>query len=90
MDAAAAVVAARLRVRQPAPPTGRRRRGTKPEQREGWLLDVQIAACAWVNGAAVTTENLRDFDCLADLIAAIYPEASRLHVDAAPDLAGEL
>jgi len=46
LDAAGAVVAGRLRAAQPTPPTGARRAGTKPEQRAGWLLDLQIAACA--------------------------------------------
>ena len=83
-EAAGAVVAGRLRAAQPTPPTGLRRAGTKPEQRAGWVLDLQIAACAWSHGYAVATDNRRDFDAIAHLIAALYPTVPRLEVIDAP------
>ena len=64
LDRSAAIVAGRLRALHPVPPTGERRKGTKPEQRAGWLLDIQIAACAWTHGRDVATENRRDFEAL--------------------------
>lgn len=86
LDAAGAIVAGRLRAAQPTPPTGLRRAGTKPEQRAGWVLDLQIGACAWVHGHAVATANRRDFDAIADLIAALYPGVSPLEVIDGPAL----
>lgn len=83
-EATGAVVAGRLRAAQPTPPTGLRRAGTKPEQRAGWVLDLQIAACAWSHGYAVATDNRRDFDAIAHLIAALYPTVPRLEVIDAP------
>jgi predicted nucleic acid-binding protein len=78
LDRAAAIVAGRLRALHPTPPTGPRRKGTKPERRAGWALDIQIAACAWTHGYEIATENARDFEALRDLIAELYPEASPL------------
>lgn len=86
LDAAGAVVAGRLRAAQPMPPTGARRTGTKPEQRAGWVLDLQIAACAWAHGHAVATDNRRDFDAIADIIAVLYPAVPALEVIDAPAL----
>jgi predicted nucleic acid-binding protein len=71
---------------QPTPPTGLRRAGTKPEQRAGWLLDLQIAACAWAHGHAVATDNRRDFDAISDLLGALYPTVPALDVIDAPAL----
>lgn len=84
LDRAAAIVAGRLRALHPAPPTGTRRKGTKPEQRAGWVLDIQIAACAWTHGRDIATENVRDFAALSELIRRLYPDASPLAVTAAP------
>ncbi len=84
LDAAGAVVAGRLRAVQPTPPTGLRRTGTKPEQRAGWVLDLQIAACAWAHGHTVATDNRRDFDAISDLVAALYPAVPALEVIDAP------
>lgn len=86
LDGAGAVVAGRLRAVQPVPPTGLRRAGTKPEQRAGWVLDLQIAACAWAHGHTVATDNRRDFDAISDLVAALYPSVQALEVIDAPAL----
>ena len=84
LDATAAIVAGRLRALQPTPPTGGRRRGTKPEQRAGWLLDLQIASCAWSHGYELATDNRHDFDFIAGLIASLYPNVSTLEVVGPP------
>ncbi|HSZ15051.1 MAG TPA: hypothetical protein VK790_13530 [Solirubrobacteraceae bacterium] len=84
LDRTAAIVAGRLRAIHPAPPTGARRAGVKPEQRAGWVLDIQIAACAWVHGRAIATENSRDFEVLRDLIVRLYPDATPLTVSSLP------
>jgi predicted nucleic acid-binding protein len=80
LDRAAAILAGRLRALHPTPPTGVRRKGVKPEQRAAWVLDIQIAACAWTHGRDIATENVRDFETLSDLIAQLYPSASPLTV----------
>jgi predicted nucleic acid-binding protein len=80
LDATAALVAGRVRAARPTPPTGARRAGTKPEQRAGWVLDIQIGACAWAHGYALTTHNRQDFDVIRDVIVALYPTAPPLDV----------
>jgi predicted nucleic acid-binding protein len=75
LDRPAAILAGRLRAMQPAPPTGARRKGTKPEQRASWVLDIQIAACAWTHGREVATENRADFEALSRLIARLHPDS---------------
>lgn len=77
LDGEAAVVAGRLRALHPdrAAAGGKGSRG-----RAGWRLDTQIAACAWVHGHALATENTGDFLLLRDRIAALYPGASPLVV----------
>lgn len=84
LDRTAAIVAGRLRAMQPTPPTGARRKGVKPEQRAGWVLDIQIAACAWTHGRQIATENRRDFEALRDLIAKLYPNTLPLVVAPPP------
>jgi predicted nucleic acid-binding protein len=84
LDRTAAILAGRLRAMQRTPPTGTRRKGVKPEQRAGWVLDIQIAACAWVNGRQIATENRHDFEVLSDLIAKLYPDGSPLLVTPSP------
>jgi predicted nucleic acid-binding protein len=79
-DRPAAVVAGRLRALHPTPPSGARRKGVKSEQRAGWVLDIQIAACAWTHGRGIATDNLRDFTTLRELIADLYPHVSPLTV----------
>ena len=84
LDRTAAIVAGQLRAMHPMPPTGARRKGVKPEQRAGWVLDIQIAACAWTHGHEIATENRRDFEALRDLIAQLYPDTSPLLVTPPP------
>jgi predicted nucleic acid-binding protein len=84
LDRPAAIVAGRLRAVQPIPPTGTRRKGAKPEQRAGWVLDIQIAACAWTHGRQIATENRHDFEALRDLIAKLYPGTPPLAVTPSP------
>jgi predicted nucleic acid-binding protein len=83
-DRTAAILAGRLRAMQPTPPTGVSREGVKPEQRAGWVLDIQIAACAWTHGREIATENRRDFEALRDLIAKLYPNTVPLVVAPPP------
>jgi predicted nucleic acid-binding protein len=80
LDRHAATVAGRVRGEHPIPPTGARRKGVKPEQRAAWVLDIQIAACAWTNGRSIVTENVRDFERLSELIATLYPGVPKLVV----------
>jgi predicted nucleic acid-binding protein len=80
LDRAAAILAGRLRALHPTPPTGVRRKGVRPEQRSAWVPDIQIAACSWTHGRDLATENVRDFETLSDLIAALYPDTSPLVV----------
>lgn len=83
-DDHAAVVAGRLRARHPTGP-GRRRKGQgKPDARAGWVLDLQIAACAWVAGRAVATDNRADFDHIAAALAGFYPDVPVLEVLESP------
>lgn len=84
LDRSAAILAGRLRATQPTPPAGRRRKGTKPEQRAGWVLDIQIAACAWTHGRQLATENRDDFQALSDLIANLYPDTTKLIIAPSP------
>lgn len=84
LDRPAAIAAGRLRAMQPTPPTGARRKGVKPEQRAGWVLDIQIVACAWTHGRQIATENRHDFEALRDLIAKLYPNSSPLVVTPSP------
>lgn len=84
LDRSAAILAGRLRATHPVPPTGARRRGTKPEQRAGWVIDIQIAASAWTHGRQIATENRQDFEALSDLIATLYPNTTPLVISASP------
>ena len=53
------------------------------ELRAGWVLDLQIAACAWAHGHTVATDNRRDFDAISDLVAALYPSEAWVTADLA-------
>jgi len=76
-----AVLAGRLLALHPHPPTGgRRRHGTRAQQRAAWALDVQIAACAFAGGYGVLTENVDDFAALRDAIARLLPSVPPLAV----------
>ena len=84
LDRPSAILAGRLRATHPIPPTGVPRKGVKPEQRAGWVLDIQIAACAWTHGRDIATENRHDFEVLRGLIAQLYPNTTRLGVTPSP------
>lgn len=83
-DCRAAELAGRLLAHHPHPPThNHRRHGTRAQQRAAWMLDVQIAACAFVGGYGVLTENLTDFTVLRAAIARLLPGVSPLMISAA-------
>ncbi len=86
LDAAAAVIAGRLRAAQPIPPTGARRSGSRAEQRAGWVLDLQIAACVYSHGYGLATDNQRDMTEARNLIRVLYPDAAPLDVQPPPSL----
>jgi predicted nucleic acid-binding protein len=87
LDRHGALVAGRLRAAHPLPPTsGPARKATKPDQRAAWVLDIQIAACAWSAGAWLRTDNRHDFEVLSGLLSELYPETSPLRVEGAPDV----
>jgi predicted nucleic acid-binding protein len=80
LTADAAEVAGALRAQQGVPPTGtRRRKGSRGEQHVGWMMDLFVAATAWVHGYDLVTRNVGDFERIAELLPA--PDAeSRLQV----------
>lgn len=85
LDGRAALLAGRLRALAPSPP--RARRGdtrTKTRRRAAWHLDLQIAATCWAGGYDVATENRRDFERIAEILAELVPEAPRLRVSGRP------
>ena len=76
-----AVLAGHLLSYMPHPPTrNHRRHGTRAQQRAAWVLDIQIAACAFAGGYDVLTENVDDFGVLRDAIAEMLPDAPPLAV----------
>lgn len=84
-DRRAAELAGRLLSLHPHPPTrNHRRHGTRSQQRAAWVLDVQIAACAFARGYGVLTENIDDFAMLRDAIAKLLPNVRPLVVSDAP------
>ena len=88
----AALLSGRLRALRPAPPAGGGRRSDprpKPERRVAWAADIQIAACAWLNGQAVCTADQGHFALLSEAIAELFPEYGRLEVLPAPPSALE-
>ena len=80
----AALLAGRLRARQPVPPTNtparQRSRGPKPERRVAWITDIQIAATAWLAGESVCTADRGHFKVLSDSIGQMFPEQGSLKV----------
>jgi predicted nucleic acid-binding protein len=87
LDRHGALVAGRLRAAHPLPPTGGpTRRATKPDQRAAWVLDIQIAACAWSAGAWLRTDNRHDFEVLSRLLSELYPGTTPLRVEGAPEV----
>ena len=73
LDAAGLVVAGRLRARLPIPPSPRRKGQTKPDQRVGWVADIEIAATAWRWQLPLATQNQGDFEALARGLEHLYP-----------------
>jgi predicted nucleic acid-binding protein len=90
-DRYAALLAGRVLAALPHPPTGPHRRdGTRTQQRAAWVLDVQIAACAFAAGFGILTENVADFALLRDTLAAMLPDVPPLVVsDAREPVAAE-
>lgn len=80
LDREAAIVAGRLRALHPVPPAGAAGRAGG-RTRTGWRLDEQIAACAWVHGRTLATDDARHFRLLGDLIAGLYPGTTPLAVE---------
>lgn len=84
----AALVAGRLRALHPMPPSsaGRRRAEarSKPERRVAWVADIQIAACAWLQGEALCTADVSHFGLLSQGIAQLFPQEGALEVLSAP------
>lgn len=78
LDAAGLVVAGRLRARILIPPSPRRKGQTRPDQRVGWVADIEIAATAWRWHLPLVTLNEGDFAVLADILAEWYPDLPRL------------
>lgn len=78
LDREAAVVAGRLRALHPVPPAAAGQ--PRGRTRAGWRLDAQIAACAWVHGRRLATDNERDFRLLGELISELYPGTTGLSV----------
>ena len=80
-DRRAAELAGHLLARHSHPPTvNHRRDGTRAQQRAAWVLDAQIAACAYAGGYGVLTENVADFAVLRDAIAELLPDVPALRV----------
>ena len=80
-DRRAAEIAGRLLATHPHPPTrNHRREGTRAQQRAAWVLDIQIASCAFAGGYGVLTENVDDFAVLRDAIGRLLPQAPPLTV----------
>lgn len=77
-----ALLAGQLRAMLPIPPTGglQRDRRTKPERRVAWVVDIQIAAAAWLAGEAVCTADQKHFGVLGEAIARLFPKEQGLEV----------
>jgi predicted nucleic acid-binding protein len=87
LDSRAAQLAGEARALRPAPPEPKRgERRSKAERRVAWLLDLQIAAAAYVHGHDVATGNARDFEAIASAFAELAPGAPPLEVVEPPPL----
>lgn len=84
-DMRAAHLAGEARALAPTPPAGRRpERRSKAEHRAGWLIDLQIAATAYVHGHDIVTSNKGDFDAIARTFDQLAPGAPPLRVVTPP------
>lgn len=81
----AALLAGRLRALRPAAPASRRGGSrSKPERRVAWVADIQIAACAWLNGEAICTADQQHFGLLGEGISELFPNQGHLEILPAP------
>jgi predicted nucleic acid-binding protein len=80
-----AILAGRLRALHPAAPSSRRADGrSKPERRVAWVADIQIAACAWLQGEAICTADQDHFRLLGEGISRFFPMEGPLELLPAP------
>lgn len=81
-----AMLAGRLRAIHPVAPTSRRRADnrSKPERRVAWVADIQIAACAWLQGEGVCTADKGHFEILGEAISQLFPTETSLEILSAP------
>ena len=89
----AALLSGRLRALRPTPPAVGGQRSDprpKPERRVAWVADIQIAACAWLNGQALCTADQGHFALLGEAIAELFPKHGRLEVLPVPGSASEV
>ncbi len=85
LDGRASLVAGRVRGEVPHPPETRRGdRRSKTMRQAAWLLDIQIAATAYMAGLELATENRRDFESIARALAMLFPRAEPLVVVGPP------
>lgn len=85
LDGRAAIVAGRVRAEMPHPPATRRgERRSKTMRQAAWLLDIEIAATAYMAGLDVATENRHDFESIAGVLGALFPRAEPLAIVPAP------
>lgn len=81
LEPRAALLAGEIRARRRIPPTGVPRVGrSKAEARVAWVLDIEIAATAWVAGCDLATADAVHFQAIADLIANLAPGAPPLRI----------
>lgn len=80
LDTPGLATAARLRAKAPLPPSPRRAGQSKPDQRVGWVADIEIAVTAWRWRLPLVTMNRRDFAVLAAALDAIYPDVPPLEL----------
>ncbi len=79
----AALLAGRLRARHPVPPgrsASRPERRPKPERRVAWIVDIQIAATAWLAAEPVCSADQAHFELLRKAIADLYPGEGWLEI----------
>lgn len=85
LDGRAALVAGRVRAEVPHPPETRRSdRRSKTMRQAAWLLDIEIAATAYMAGLELATENGWDFESIARVLATLFPHAEPLVVVGPP------
>jgi predicted nucleic acid-binding protein len=83
-DRAALVAAAQVRARAPHPPGPRRGGQTTPDQRVGWVFEIQIAACCWRYGLPLVSPNHADFALIGAILDDLYPGQPHLELRGSP------